>query len=361
MKLDMRRSTSSSLLATAVTIAMALLTSGADAQTLLVANKTDNTVDLIDVDSGESMATLPTGMAPHEIDVSTDGSLAVISNYGNREKPGSSLTIVDVPGARVLRTVDLGEHSRPHGVAWIGENLAAVTTEGSAHLLVVDIEAGKVLNQIPTNQEISHMVATTPDGDRAFVANIGSGTVTAIDLETGTKLTDLVTGEGAEGIAITPDGSEVWITNRASDTITIIDPQSLDVLDSVGCSGFPIRVAFTPDGLKALVSVARAGEVVVFDVQDRRELMRRKLDLSTVPDASARLFGDTFGESPVPVGLVIHPTGELAWVAATQADAVVVIETDGLEVRGLLRAGKEPDGMSFSPLSVDSPASPGTH
>lgn len=349
----MRQSTSSSLLA-ALLITLTLVPSGAAAQTLLVANKTDNTVDLIDLATGESMATLPTGMAPHEIEVSSDGSLAVISNYGNRDKPGSSLTIVDVPGARVLRTVGLGEHSRPHGVAWIGDNRVAVTTEGSAHLLVVDVEAGRVLEQIPTNQDISHMVATTPDGGRAFVANIGSGTVTAIDLTTGSKLADLETGEGAEGIAVTPDGSEVWITNRAADTITIIDPQSLETLETVACGGFPIRVAFVPDGDRALVSVARTGEVVVFDVVHRRELTRRKLDLSTVPDASSRLFGDTFGESPVPVGLVIHPAGELAWVAATQADAVVVVQTESLEVKDLLRAGKEPDGMSFSPASVGS-------
>lgn len=350
----MRRKTSPPLLVAAAIVSMILLPSQGSAQTLLVANKTDNTVDLIDIGAGRSMATLPTGLAPHEIEVSADGSLAVISNYGNRDQPGSSLTIVDIPDATVLRTIDLGGHSRPHGVAWIGEDRVAVTTEGSAHLLVVDIAAGRVLDQIPTNQEISHMVATTPEGGRAFVANIGSGTVTAIDLSAGNKLADLETGEGAEGIAITPDGGEVWITNRAADTITIIDPVSLKTLDTIACKGFPIRVAITPDGDKALVSVARAGEVVIFDVQQRRELTRRRLDFSTVPDASTRLFGDSFGESPVPVGLVIHPSGDLAWVAATQADAVVVIDTEDLHVKDVLRAGKEPDGMSFSPISVES-------
>jgi YVTN family beta-propeller protein len=348
----MRLSTLPLQVLAAILMLMVLVPVASHAQTLLVANKTDNTVDLIDVDTGESSATLPTGLAPHEIETSPDGSLAVISNYGNRDEPGSSLTIIDVPAATVLRTVDLGEHSRPHGLAWVGENRVAVTTEGSAHLLVVDIEDGRVVEHIPTEQEISHMVATTPDGGRAFVANIGSGSVTAIDLVQGTKLADIETGEGAEGIAVTPDGNEVWITNRAADTISIVDPRSLEIVETVACSGFPIRVAITPDGARALVSVARAGEVVVFDVQSREELTRRKLDLSTVPDASTRLFGDSFGESPVPVGLVIDPSGEYAWVAATQADAVVVIHTADLGVRDLWRAGKEPDGMGFSAISV---------
>lgn len=335
-------------LAATVLLATMLVPLAGGAQTLLVANKTGNTVDLMEVGSGESLATLPTGLAPHEVETSPDGALAVISNYGTRDQPGSSLTVIDVDTASVSRTIQLGEHSRPHGLAWIDGPRVAVTTEGSAHLLVVDIEAGQTLAAIPTHQEISHMVATTPDGSRAFVANIGSGTVTAIDLIQGARLRDIETGEGAEGIAVTPDGREVWVTNRAADTLSIIDPRSLQILKTIPCAGFPIRVAITPDGERALVSVARTGEVVIFDVESRRETARRKLDLSTAPDASTRLFGDSFGDSPVPVGLVMHPAGDLAWVAATQADAIVLIDTENLEVRDLWRAGKEPDGMSFS-------------
>jgi YVTN family beta-propeller protein len=320
--------------------------------TLLVANKTDNTVDLVDVDSGSSVATLPTGNGPHEAAVSPDGRTAVISNYGHRGKPGSTLTVIDVGGGKVVRTVDLGDHTRPHGLSWISDDRVVVTTEDSRHLLVVDLAEGAVTAQIETGQEISHMVATTPDGKRAFVANIRSGNVTAIDLDEGRKLADITTGDGAEGIAATPDGKHVWVSNREADTLSVIDTSTLEVVATVPCKGFPIRVAITPDGNRALVSCARAGEVVVFDVATRKELLRRKLDLSTVPTASMRLFGDRFGESPVPVGLVIAPDGKRAWVAATQADAVVVFDPASLEVLDLIKAGQEPDGMAYSPTGV---------
>jgi YVTN family beta-propeller protein len=191
------------------------------------------------------------------------------------------------------------------------------------------------------------MVAAT--SGRAFVANIGSGTVTVIDLERGIKLTDIATGEGAEGIDVAPDGSEVWVTNRAADTLSVIDPETLEILATVPCPGFPIRVRLTPDGSRVLVSAARSGEVVVFERAERRELVRKKLDLSTVEGFEKRLFGDRFGDSPVPVGLVVSPDGETAWVAATQADAVVVIDTRDLVVKGLLQTGREPDGMAWAP------------
>jgi DNA-binding beta-propeller fold protein YncE len=53
----------------------------------------------------------------------------------------------------------------------------------------------------------------------------------------------------------------------------------------------------------------------------------------------------------VPVGLVIHPSGEKAWVAATQADAVVVLEPETLNVLDALEAGREPDGMAYSSVA----------
>ncbi|HBL26389.1 MAG TPA: PQQ-dependent protein, partial [Acidobacteria bacterium] len=46
----------------------------------------------------------------------------------------------------------------------------------------------------------------TPDGSRAFVSSIRSGTVSAIDGKAKVLLKNVPTGDGAEGIAVTPDG-----------------------------------------------------------------------------------------------------------------------------------------------------------
>src|SRR5688572_31781604 len=86
--------------------------------TLVVLNKSDATASLIDLGRGSAVATLPTGLGPHEVDVSADGKLALVANYG-AQVPGSTLTLIDVPGARVVRTIDLAPHRRPHGVRWL--------------------------------------------------------------------------------------------------------------------------------------------------------------------------------------------------------------------------------------------------
>jgi YVTN family beta-propeller protein len=316
--------------------------------TLVVLNKSEATASLVDLASGRTVATLRTGDGPHEAAISPDGRTAVATNYGTREAPGSTLTVIDVARARVVRTVDLGPGRRPHGVRFVDGERALVTAEGSKALLVVNVASGVVEKAVETGQEVSHMVAATPDGARAFVSNIGSGTVTAIDLAAGKVLAQVPTGKGTEGIAVAPGGAEVWATNREADTVSVIEASSLKVAAELPASSFPIRVAFTPDGRHALVSCARTGDVAVFDVAGRRELRRLRSGLVPAPGA-ANLLGFT---GSVPVGIVVDPSGERAFVAHTNADAVAAFDLATGELAATLKAGREPDGMAFTPVVV---------
>lgn len=320
--------------------------------TLVVLNKAEATASLVDLDSGKTAATLPTGEGPHEVAVAPDGRLAVACNYGTASAPGSSLTVIDVPAARVVKTIDLGEYRRPHGIVWLADGRhVLVTSEESKALLKIDVETGKVAAAYPTDQAISHMVVAAPDGTRAFVANIGSGSVTAIDLEAGSKLASIPTGKGAEGIAVTPDGKEIWVTNRAADTVSVVDAASLEIVKEIPSKSFPIRAKATPDGRHVLVSNAQSGEVAVFDAATKEEVRRIPMKLSAA-SPEGRLFGDRFGDSPVPIGILIPPGGKRAYVANANADVVAILDLETWKVAGVLTAGKEPDGLGYSALSV---------
>ena len=327
--------------------------------TLVILNKSDHTASLLDRTTGEELAVLPTEPAPHEAAVSPDQSIAVVANYGPRSEPGSTLTVIDVAQAEVVRTVPLrhGEQvfHRPHGLRFMpdGERIV-VTAEAEQAVLVVDVARGRVTKVLKTGQEISHMVDLDPAGQRAFVGNIGSGTMTALDLVTGEKIADVATGEGAEGVGVTPDGEEVWVTNRSADTVTVLDAESLEVVATLDAASFPIRVAFTPDGSHALVSCARSGDVAVFDTAERELVRRIPMEVTATEKSEYRLFGDRFGDSPVPIGILIPPDGRQAYVANTNADIVTVIDLESWKITGRLTAGAEPDGMAFSSLRPDS-------
>lgn len=332
-------------------LAAPLAPSPAWTQTLLVANKSEATLSLVDITTRAVKATLATGVGPHEVAVSPDGRTALVANYGGAAG-GSTLSVVDLPGRRVTRTIELAPHRRPHGIVVLpGGERALVTAEESRALLVVDLVRGVVAKTLPTGAEVSHMVVATADGARAYVANIASGSVTAFALESGERLTEIRTGRGAEGIALTPDGAELWVTNRDDDTVSVIATATLQVVATLAAPDFPIRAEATPDGERVLVSCAGSGDLAVFD-RARRVLERRiPLPAASGPTAG-KLFGGRFGASSVPIGIEIAPDGRRAWVAHASADVVSEVDLVGFRKSGELRAGREPDGMAYSPVTL---------
>lgn len=321
---------------------------------LIVLNKSGDSAMIIDLKTDKPIATLPTGHAPHEVAVSANGKTAVVCNYG-KKTPGNSLTVIDLPNKKVVETIDLGQYQRPHGIQFLGKSRRfLVTAERQKHLLLMNLDKkskNKIVKAFPTEQEISHMVAATPDGRIAFTANIRSGSVSVIDLEKGERVANIPTGAGAEGLDVSPDGKEAWVTNRAEDTISVIDVATLKIKKTLKCGSFPIRLKFTVDGKEALVSCAKSGELVIFDTQNYKELHRLPFKVEAAADSKERLFKDQFKKSPVPIGILIHPNGKWAYVASAYIDRVAVVNIKNRKLIKWIVTGKEPDGLGFTYLT----------
>ncbi|MFD0861634.1 YncE family protein [Sungkyunkwania multivorans] len=319
---------------------------GAQDGTLIVLNKSDDTVDLIDIATKESKATLPTGDGPHEVAISEDGNTAVVTNYGRKAWPGHSLTVIDIPSKKVVKTISL-EYKAPHGIEFIDKDRVLVTCEDSKKLIQVNIDSGKTEKAIDTEQETSHMVSYAPKVKRAFVANIRSGSVSVIDLKNDVLEKVIKTGNGAEGIALSADGNEVWVTNRGANNIVIIDVSTLETTKTLVSEKFPIRAKATSDGKYILVSNAQSGDINVFDAKTRSLVKTIAMDITVEEKEASRLFQD-FDKSPVPVGILVHPNNQHVFVANTNADIITVIDLNKMGITGRLTAGKEPDGLGFS-------------
>jgi YVTN family beta-propeller protein len=84
----------------------------------------------------------------------------------------------------------------------------------------------------------------------AFVTNGLSGSVSTIDVKTGTKNpTDIAVGPGPSGVAVTPDGKTAFVTNRRSGTVSTIDVKTRTKNpNDIAVGSLPIYVAITPDG-----------------------------------------------------------------------------------------------------------------
>jgi len=319
---------------------------------LVVLNKAAGTASLFDPSTRKEVARVEVGTGPHEVAVAPDGRTAVVCNYGD-QRPGNSLTIVDVPAARAIATFVLESTDgtgaeaktrtwlRPHGIQFLADGRhVLVTSEQTRRLLVVDVRERKVVRTLPTPQPQLHMVALAPDGKRAFGASLRDGTMAVFELSPPdgdpAPAVTIATGEGAEGIAARPGSREVWVANRAVDKVSIVDPDGRKVLAELATGAMPIRVAFTPDGARALVSCAEGGVVQVFDATARKLA------------ATVDLLAERTELSPQPIGICMAPDGRTAWVACARGEFLAVLDLQQGVLIDRVPAGPGPDGMAWA-------------
>ncbi len=313
---------------------------------LLVGNKSDDTVWRLSLEDGRKLGEVASGAGPHEIAVSADGCIAIVTDYGHQQ-PGNSLTVLDTVSGKALRSIGLGEHRRPHGIRFLPGGDALVTAEHGETLLRIDPGAGRIAQAVEVGGGVGHMVALSRDGKAAYVSKIAAGTVARIDVAAGAKTHEVAAGKGAEGIEVGPDGS-VWVANRAEDTVTVHDPDTLEKLATLDSRGFPIRVAFTPDGRHALVSNATAGTLSVFDAASRARLATVALK----PEGEA--FRETMlGKDALPIGIAADPGRPRVYVAISGANRIAVVDSDAWKVVDYWRTGNQPDALGIVAAAGD--------
>ncbi len=313
--------------------------------TLVVANMSDATATVIDIESGDVVATLPTGIGPHEVAVSHDGRTAVVTNYGNSDGAGNSLTVIDVLTATVSYTVDLGDHRRPHGSAFLpGDEIVAITSETSQAVLLVNLEERMVVRTIPTDQRVSHMLSMVSDGSRIYTTNIVDGTISELNVASGENLRVLPVAAFVEGIGVNPNGTEVWVGSNRDRTVSVVDVASGEVTHLFEGFGFPYRIAWTNDQATAVISDPARGEIRVIDASSRQE------ETIVIP-AQNIVETAEFPNSPAPEGIAITPGGRWVYVTLQGRNEVGELDLVTGDIVRTMPTGVWPDGIGYSALT----------
>jgi YVTN family beta-propeller protein len=313
--------------------------------TLVTSNMRDNTASVIDVATERVLATLPTGEAPHEVATSHDGRWAVVSNYGVRERPGHSLTVIDVAAPAVVRTIELGDYRRPHGVKFFpGDSLLAVTSEASKAVVLVDFRGGRVVGTVPTSGRVSHMLAMSESGDELFTTNIADGSISHLDLAKRETKRVIPVARQVEGIAVTPDGKQVWVGSDADSIVVVVDADAGRAIDTLRGFGLPYRLAVTSDGRTAIITDPVRAEVRIYDAGTRRQRLLIPIARdSLVPTAEV-------AGSPSPEGVATSPDNRWAFVTFQGRNRVATVDMRTGTIVRLAPTGSWSDGVAYSPL-----------
>ncbi|HEY4950232.1 MAG TPA: YncE family protein [Candidatus Acidoferrales bacterium] len=304
---------------------------GTPSPALLVLNKSENSLAIVDPATQKIIARIPAGEGPHEIAASPDGKLAVVTNYGAKD-PGHSLSVIYLTAQKEIHRVDLGTLGRPHGILF-ADGQAYFTVELSKLIARYDPATNKLDWLLGVGQNRTHMLVRTKYLNEFFTSNVDSNTITAVEKSSdpsGWKETNIAVGKGPEGIDISPDDKEVWAANSGDGTVSIIETATSKVIQTFDVrTRRSNRLKFTPDGKLALISDLETNELVIVDTATRK--ITKMLNVGRNPG-----------------GILIVPDGSRAYVALAGDNAVAVIDLHTLEVTGKIPTGQGPDGLAWS-------------
>ena len=319
-----------------ILIALAALAVASAAQSrgarLLVLNKEDATLNVINPESGAILATVATGQGPHELVATADGKTAFASNYGTGPAPGHTISMIDVAAGKELRRIDVAPLSRPHGLAVVNGKLY-FTAEADKKIARYDPAAGKIDWEFDTGQNTTHMVLPAKDARTIFTSNIASDTISMIQQAAGGAWSQTIVpvGKGPEGLDLSPDGRQLWSAHSRDGGVSVIDVASKKVVHTIAAgTKRSNRIKLTPDGKFALISDLEAGDLVVLDAPAHKEVKR--LPLGKMPE-----------------GILIPPAGGVAYVAVNGDNHVAVVDLKSWQVTKKIQTGKGPDGLAWVP------------
>lgn len=308
---------------------------GAAKGLLLVANKSDHTLGIIDPESGRMLAAVAEGgITGHEVTASPDGRFAYVPIYGNSGvgkagTDGSSLVVIDIAGRKVTGSLDFGRGVRPHCPRFgPKDGLLYVTTELDDAVTVIDPHTLKTVGTIPTGQKESHMLAITRDGRRGYTANVGPGTVSVLDLQARKTLAVIPISGQTQRISLSADDRMAFTADQTKPRLAVIDTATNKVGQWVALPGLGYGTAATKDGRYLLVAVPAANRLAVVDLHSMEVV--RSIE---VP--------------PAPQEVLIAPDDKTAYVSCDASHQVAKIGLADWNVKPI-EAGMGADGLAWA-------------
>ncbi|MDX2089569.1 MAG: hypothetical protein SFX73_17070 [Kofleriaceae bacterium] len=191
-------------------------------------------------------------------------------------------------------------------------------------------------------------LALSADGSRLYAAQfeltLMDGGAVEIDTATMTVLrTVSTTSARGYGAALLPSRNELWLSAFAGRTAVIIDLTTFTVAAQVDVGSSPVGITFNADGSRAFLAISDGDVVVAVDTATRRVV-----DTQAVGEPSLAGMNGMPLPASSPSGLWFDGPRNRLYVVRANDNAVSVLDPATLEPRGAIPTGWYPTSVTVS-------------
>jgi YVTN family beta-propeller protein len=222
------------------------------------------------------------------------------------------------------------------------DRLAYVSNLGSDSISVIDINAGRVIHEIGGFREPSGLAARYGAKD-LWVANSGSNSLAVLDMSTWTVLREIQLGDLSPTVVVfDPRGlyaflrGRFFVGGRSWWAVAKVDPQTHEILAVVPYEYHDLKtqdaLAVHPDGTRLYVARDNYRAIDIYDTDTL------SLEQSIEIGRSAS-------------GIALSPDGEKMFVVSAAEDSTMVLDTTTWREVGMIEGLGRPIAISYSPLA----------
>jgi len=167
------------------------------------------------------------------------------------------------------------------------------------------------------------------------VAGMTAGAIDVVDPRTMTRTASIPVGSSPVQVAVAPDGATAYVSLAGSSSVAKVDLARQEVVRTVTVPAPPVQLYLSTDGSRLLSADQGTPDAPG--------------DSVSVIDPASMTVTATITTGSGPHGVVIEPSGRVAWVTNLYDDTVSVIDLTTNTTTATIPVGDMPNGISFTP------------
>jgi YVTN family beta-propeller protein len=261
---------------------------------------------------------------------------------------GDDVTVVEVPGHKVIGRIKVGVHDADGLAASRSGDRLYVTVVSPPSVVAIDTATDKILWRASVSEK-PNLPSVSGDGRYVYVPIFSSDHVEVIDTEKQSVVAKIRVGSHPHNTIASADGKRIYATAALQNHVVVIDVATQKILSIILCGDQVRPIAVTRDEKRMYVQFSGFHGFAIVDLTQRDEAgpfigrMVERISHSPLPEGVKPAVHNTFTH-----GLALSPDDKYLGSVSVVADHVAFFGVPDHKLIGAVAVGKAPRWITFS-------------